>query len=122
MFAFKFVNFYSTLFYIAYFKDLFVGQPGNYTYLIKDCIDGEDPGYRWKGCADGGCSAELAIQLIFVMVGSEFFNLIYKGVVNFIGRIIFNKRKDKLIFDDDNIKTQWEKDFKLLPSSNWING
>ena len=49
------------------------------------------------------------------MVGSEFFNLIYKGAVNFIGRWIFDRRKEKLIFDDDNIKTQWEEDFKLLP-------
>ena len=56
------------------------------------------------------------------MVGTEFFNLIYKTAVSIIGKWFLDKRKDKLIFDDDNKKEQWEEDFKLLPSSNWING
>ena len=28
--------------------------------------------FRWQGCDDGGCSSDLAIQLIFVMIGSQF--------------------------------------------------
>ena len=167
MFAFKFCNYYSTLFYIAFVKDAFVGYPGNYHYIIKDC--NEDGGgfryesadwlvdwpigallehiFRWQGCDDGGCSSDLAIQLIFVMIGSQFveesfqsshwsntrsirdelgswklIKLIGKGVLNFFGSRFFDRRKDTLIFDDNNQKTQWEKDFKLLAPENWTNG
>ena len=102
---------------------------------------------RWQGCDDGGCSSDLAIQLIFVMIGSQFveesflnsdwllgepikyttrlwklWKLIGKGVLNFFGSRFFDRRKDKLIFDDNNQKTQWEKDFKLLAPENWTNG
>ena len=48
--------------------------------------------------------------------------LIGKGVLNFFGSRFFDRRKDKLIFDDNNQKTQWEKDFKLLAPENWTNG
>ena len=44
VFAFKFCNYYSTLFYIAFVKDAFVGYPGNYHYIIKDCGGGDDGG------------------------------------------------------------------------------
>ena len=42
--------------------------------------------------------------------------------MNFFGSRFFDRRKDKLIFDDNNQKTQWEKDFKLLAPENWTNG
>lgn len=34
MFLFQFVNFYSSCFYVAFFKGKFVGYPGKYTYLF----------------------------------------------------------------------------------------
>ena len=120
VFAFKFCNYYATLFYIAFFKDPFEGYPSNYTYLIRDCKEGE-PGFRWQGCDDGGCGSDLAIQLIFVMIGSEFAKLIIKSLTAFFGQRYVDKKKDKVIFDDNNYKTQWENDFKLLGSQNWIN-
>ena len=52
----------------------------------------------------------------------KLWKLIGKGVLNFFGSRFFDKRKDKLIFDDNNQKTQWEKDFKLLAPENWTNG
>ena len=52
----------------------------------------------------------------------KLWKLIGKGVLNFFGSRFFDRRKDKLIFDDNNQKTQWEKDFKLLAPENWTNG
>lgn len=34
MFLFQFVNYYSSCFYVAFFKGKFVGYPGNYTYMF----------------------------------------------------------------------------------------
>nr|CAD7460341.1 unnamed protein product [Timema tahoe] len=35
VFIFQFVNFYSSIFYIAFFKGRFVGYPGNYTLILR---------------------------------------------------------------------------------------
>lgn len=34
MFLFQFVNYYSSCFYVAFFKGKFVGYPGAYTYMF----------------------------------------------------------------------------------------
>ena len=34
MFFFQFVNYYSSCFYVAFFKGKFVGHPGDYTYMF----------------------------------------------------------------------------------------
>ena len=34
MYLFQFVNYYSSCFYVAFFKGKFVGYPGNYTYMF----------------------------------------------------------------------------------------
>lgn len=34
MFLFQFVNYYSSCFYVAFFKGKFVGYPGSYTYMF----------------------------------------------------------------------------------------
>lgn len=34
MFLFQFVNYYSSCFYVAFFKGKFVGYPGHYTYMF----------------------------------------------------------------------------------------
>jgi hypothetical protein len=64
MFAFQFVNWYSSLFYIAFFKtETFTGRPGEYAR------SGE-LGYRLEGCpSQTGCSMELCIQLAVIMIG-----------------------------------------------------
>jgi len=35
MFLFQFVNYYSSCFYVAFFKGKFVGYPGAYTYMFN---------------------------------------------------------------------------------------
>lgn len=34
MYLFQFVNYYSSCFYVAFFKGKFVGYPGDYTYMF----------------------------------------------------------------------------------------
>lgn len=34
MFLFQFVNYYSSCFYVAFFKGKFVGRPGDYIYMF----------------------------------------------------------------------------------------
>ena len=68
VFCFQFVNYYSTLFYIAFFKDTLTGYPDKPNEIVIG-----DGRYRWAGC-DGGCSYELAIQLIVTMVGKQHYN------------------------------------------------
>jgi len=63
MFLFQFVNTYSSIFYIAFFKlNLVVGTPGNYRRLA---------GGRLDGCGAGGCLLDLCIQLVIIMVGQQ---------------------------------------------------
>ena len=54
--------------YIAFFKDTLTGYPDKPNEIV--IADGR---YRWAGC-DGGCSYELAIQLIVTMVGKQHYN------------------------------------------------
>lgn len=36
MFLFQFVNYYSSCFYVAFFKGKFVGYPGKYAYMFNE--------------------------------------------------------------------------------------
>ena len=65
MFLFQFVNFYSSIIYIAFYKGKFVGYPGNYKSIA---------GGRQEECDPGGCLSELTMQLAVVMVGKQFIN------------------------------------------------
>ena len=95
VFCFQFVNYYSTLFYIAFFKDTLTGYPGKPNEIIIG-----DGRYRWAGC-DGGCSYELAVQLIITMVGKQLYNnfleiimpwliKMYKKWSTLVSKIAFN--------------------------------
>ena len=59
---------------------------------------------------------------MFVNIIKIQLNLIIKAVLNLFGSKFSDRKRDKMIFDDNDTKTQWEDDFKLLPAENWING
>lgn len=58
----QFVNYYASIFYIAFFKGKFIGYPGNYNRFLK---------FRQEECGVGGCLMELCIQLAIIMVGKQ---------------------------------------------------
>lgn len=47
MFMFQFVNYYSSCFYVAFFKGKFVGHPGNYTYMFGKWSNLRNEEVRW---------------------------------------------------------------------------
>ncbi|XP_043227614.1 anoctamin-7-like [Amphibalanus amphitrite] len=105
VFVFQFINFYSSIFYIAFFKGRFVGYPGHYNHIL---------GLRNEDCAAGGCLVELAQQLAVIMIG--------KQMVNNAQEIILPKLK--AFWQNRGVKgmsgacskTRWEEDYQLIDS------
>ena len=63
MYVFEFVNTYSSLFYIAFFKSsLIIGKPTEYNRMRDSRIEGCDP---------SGCLIDLCIQLAVIMIGKQ---------------------------------------------------
>ncbi|CAH2069036.1 unnamed protein product, partial [Iphiclides podalirius] len=104
----QFVNYYASIFYIAFFKGKFVGRPGDYVRLF---------GHRQEECAPGGCLLELSIQLAIIMVGKQFINTVVEMMMPYllkwwnIIRTIGRKNRIKS-------PMQWVKDFKLVDFGN----
>lgn len=64
MYLFQFVNTYSSIFYIAFFKlNLVIGTPSKYRRFAGSS--------RLDGCGAGGCLMDLCIQLVVIMVGQQ---------------------------------------------------
>ncbi|XP_060569747.1 anoctamin-7-like [Ruditapes philippinarum] len=104
VFIFQFVNFYSSIIYIAFFKGRFTGYPGHYTKFF---------GLRSEECNNGGCLVELAQQLAVIMIG--------KQMINNAQEVILPKLKAfwhrmKLKTDKSRMKARWEADYELIPN------
>uniref|UniRef100_A0A8D1YT03 Anoctamin n=1 Tax=Sus scrofa TaxID=9823 RepID=A0A8D1YT03_PIG len=111
-FLLKFVNAYSPIFYVAFFKGRFVGRPGSYVYVFD--------GYRMEECAPGGCLMELCIQLSIIMLGKQLIqnNIFEIGVPKL--KKLFRKLKDETEpgeTDSTHSKhpEQWDLDYSLEP-------
>ncbi|XP_057551874.1 anoctamin-5 [Hippopotamus amphibius kiboko] len=102
MFLFQFVNFYSSCFYVAFFKGKFVGYPGKYTYLFNV--------WRSEECDPGGCLVELTTQLTIIMTGKQIFGnvkeAIYPLVLNW-----WRRRKART--NSEKLYSRWEQDNDL---------
>ncbi|OXB55035.1 hypothetical protein ASZ78_006377 [Callipepla squamata] len=104
MFLFQFVNYYSSCFYIAFFKGKFVGYPGNPVYWLGK--------YRNEECDPGGCLFELTTQLAIIVGGKAIWNNIQEVLLpwikNLIGRYCADARSEKIV-------PRWEQDYHLQP-------
>lgn len=67
----QFVNYYASIFYIAFFKGKFIGTPKEYNRFFD---------YRQEECGLGGCLMELMIQLAIIMIGKQFMNAILENL------------------------------------------
>ncbi|GAB6018638.1 hypothetical protein CHUAL_000318 [Chamberlinius hualienensis] len=72
MFLLQFVNYYASIFYIAFFKGKLIGFPAKYERFF---------GYRQEECGPGGCLMELSIQLAIIMVGKQALNAIMEMII-----------------------------------------
>nr|CAD7267323.1 unnamed protein product [Timema shepardi] len=108
IYLFQFVNFYTSIFYIAFLKGKFVGYPSKYNRIFK---------YRQEECSPGGCLMELCIQLAIIMVGKQALNSILEMVVPYLMKM-FNTFtiKTGLQKKEEDMKycNQWTEDYKLL--------
>ncbi|KAI6657422.1 Anoctamin-7-like [Oopsacas minuta] len=120
MYLFQFVNFYSSLFYIAFFKG-----------RILVHFPGRDYG-EWRGleqCAAYGCLLELTIQLItifilkqtlnnFVELGIPLIKIVIKYIKLYLSKRSTVPGEDK---DQEGIRkklaatTPWGRDYQLAP-------
>nr|XP_014352836.1 PREDICTED: anoctamin-6 [Latimeria chalumnae] len=105
MFLFQFVNYYSSCFYIAFFKGKVVGYPGDPVYWLGK--------YRNEECDPGGCLLELTTQLTVIMGGKAIWNniqeVLFPWVKNLIGRCCTASGSEKVI-------PRWEQDYGLQPT------
>uniref|UniRef100_A0A8C6YAL2 Anoctamin n=1 Tax=Naja naja TaxID=35670 RepID=A0A8C6YAL2_NAJNA len=102
MFLFQFVNYYSSCFYVAFFKGKFVGYPGSYTYMFS----------RWRNeeCDPAGCLIELTTQLTIIMAGKQIWGNIQEAIVPWICNW-WGRRKARS--NPENLYSRWEQDHDL---------
>lgn len=110
IYLFQFINYYSSLFYIAFLKGKWVGTPHKYNRIFK---------LRQEECSPGGCLMELFIQLAIIMIGKQIFNTIIEMTLPYL-----MKKYRKFMYgtvhqvdDGTGLKAynQWTKDYKLMP-------
>ncbi|XP_012941487.1 anoctamin-4 [Aplysia californica] len=107
LFALQFVNYFASIFYIAFFKGQFVGRPGKYRTIF---------GGRQEECEAGGCLIELCIQLAIIMVGKQlvqnnFIEIVLPKVIKFIKRKLSKETREQKLG-----RTPWQKDSLLDPA------
>ncbi|XP_064198338.1 anoctamin-6-like [Anguilla rostrata] len=104
MFLFQFVNFYSSCFYIAFFKGKVVGYPGDPVYLLGR--------YRNEECDPGGCLIELTTQLTVIMGGKAIWNNIQEALFPWVQNMLFRYCKNAT---SEEVIPRWEQDYRLQP-------
>ncbi|KAI5945578.1 anoctamin-6 isoform X2 [Manis javanica] len=102
MFLFQFVNYYSSCFYIAFFKGKFVGYPGEPVYWLGK--------YRNEECDPGGCLLELTTQLTIIMGGKAIWNNIQEVLLPWVKNLIGRCRT---VSGAEKITPRWEQDYHL---------
>ncbi|KAF3854926.1 hypothetical protein F7725_022981 [Dissostichus mawsoni] len=103
MFLFQFVNYYSSCFYVAFFKGKFVGYPGNYAYMFGSTLRNEE-------CDPGGCLIELTTQLVIVMTGKQVWGNIQEALVPWMMNW-WGSRKARN--HPESLYSRWEQDHDL---------
>ncbi|XP_032732866.1 anoctamin-6 isoform X3 [Lontra canadensis] len=102
MFLFQFVNYYSSCFYIAFFKGKFVGYPGDPVYWLGK--------YRNEECDPGGCLLELTTQLTIIMGGKAIWNNIQEVLLPWVKNLIGRCRT---VSGAEKMTPRWEQDYHL---------
>lgn len=110
-FILKFVNAFSPIIYIAFFRGRLVGRPGSYLYVFES--------YRMEECAHGGCLMELCIQLSITMLGKQLIqnNLFEIGIPKLKKLIRYIQSKQGAFQEEERQKKlqRYETDHFLEP-------
>ncbi|KAF5284242.1 hypothetical protein FQR65_LT00242 [Abscondita terminalis] len=105
---FEFLNYYSSLIYIAFFKGRFFDYPGDSKSRSSEFL-------RVKAdiCDPAGCLSELCIQLAIIMIGKQVFN----NIMELLNPKLYNWWRHRI--HKSNTKdltrqhTRWEQDYHL---------
>ncbi|KAI5725304.1 hypothetical protein M8J77_013668 [Diaphorina citri] len=100
IYLFQFVNYYTSIFYIAFLKGKFIGYPAKYTRVFN---------LRQEECSPGGCFMELSIQLAVIMVGQQTFNSIVEMFIPYFWKL-YNVFMITTGLSDDLSETQKNAD------------
>ncbi|XP_013887328.1 anoctamin-1 isoform X2 [Austrofundulus limnaeus] len=110
-FVLKFVNAFTPIIYIAFFRGRLVGRPGRYLYVFES--------YRMEECTHGGCLMELCIQLSITMLGKQLIqnNLFEIGVPKLKKLIRFIRSKQAAFHGEERKQKlqRYETDHFLEP-------
>lgn len=106
MFLFQFVNYYSSCFYVAFFKGKFVGYPGDYAYMFNNKLSG----LRNEECDPGGCLIELTTQLVIVMTGKQVWGNIQEALVPWLKNWWVSRSARN---HPESLYSRWEQDHDL---------
>ncbi|XP_036619092.1 anoctamin-5 isoform X1 [Trichosurus vulpecula] len=102
MFLFQFVNYYSSCFYVAFFKGKFVGYPGGYTYMFNK--------WRNEECDPAGCLIELTTQLTIIMAGKQIWGNIQEAILPWVWNW-WRRRRART--NSEKLYSRWEQDYAL---------
>ncbi|KAK8788908.1 hypothetical protein V5799_021318 [Amblyomma americanum] len=105
LYLLQFVNCYSSIFYIAFFKGKFVGRPGKYNTFLS---------YQQEECGIGGCFVELSIQLAIIMVGKQAFSALSEMALPYALRLWSHMSFLRSSNHEHQPSQPWERDY-LLP-------
>lgn len=100
----QFVNYYASIFYIAFFKGQFIGFPGNYNRIL---------GYRQEECSPGGCLMELCLQMGIIFVGKQFVMSIVEYYLPMFWKLYNSFGLAKETRGSKSQTAQWVRDYKL---------
>ncbi|XP_044763195.1 anoctamin-4-like isoform X2 [Coccinella septempunctata] len=108
IFMFEFLNFYSSLIYIAFFKGRFFDYPGDIVVRKSEFL-------RVKGdvCDPAGCLSELCIQLAIIMIGKQIFNNFVELFNPFMNNWWRGRSHRSATKDLTRKHTRWEEDYHL---------
>lgn len=104
----QFVNYYASIFYIAFIKGRFVGTPKSYNRFFD---------YRQEECGLGGCLMELMIQLAIIMIGKQFMNAVVENLWPLLLKYIYSLKLRTGKHRDRSLKAKGQRyirDLKLV--------
>ena len=101
----QFINFYTSIFYIAFIKGKLVGYPGKYNRFF---------GYRQEECSPGGCLLELSVQLAIIMIGKQAMNTVVEMILPKLWQWYKMLTVPQAKREAHVSWPQWAKDFKLI--------
>ncbi|XP_069195050.1 anoctamin-1 isoform X3 [Procambarus clarkii] len=101
----QFINYYSSIFYIAFFKGKMVGYPGDYNRVF---------GSRQEECSPGGCLLELSVQLAIIMIGKQAMNTCMEMVIPLLWKWYNMLTVPEQQREAHNRWPRWAKDFRLV--------